>query len=154
MKSIILRSDISSNVLNPNMVRFVRIHCRGVSGCALTSKGGTGWYIGDDLGRIRKAKPTKAATANSDRWGFNQSTTLSFTGRHVLPIWRILKADATLQQYTFEHVVYHILRQRSVDSDSRFSVCRPNLTDAISLVQNSALLTRDSHRVVLEWGAS
>lgn len=50
--------------------------------------------------------------AKSDRWGFTQSSTLNFTGRHVLPIWRIIKADNKLQHNTFEHVAYHVLQQR------------------------------------------
>lgn len=75
----------------------------------------TGWLIQDEMGRIPKVRPKSAATAASDRWGFNQSTTLSFTGRHILPIWKIFKEDAKLQQYTFENVVFHVLQRRLAD---------------------------------------
>lgn len=52
--------------------------------------------------------------AQSDRWGYNQSSVLNFTGRHVLPIWRILKADNKFQQYSFEHIAFHVLGVRCV----------------------------------------
>lgn len=53
-------------------------------------------------------------TKENDRWGFNESSTLRFTGRHVLSIWRVVKVDNKLLQNSFEHVAFHILRQRCV----------------------------------------
>ncbi|ORY80222.1 hypothetical protein BCR35DRAFT_266236 [Leucosporidium creatinivorum] len=71
------------------------------------------WSITPDLGRVKRHDQGRHGDAKSDRWGFTQSSTLNFTGRHVLPIWRILKADNKMQQNTFEHVAYHVLRQRT-----------------------------------------
>ncbi|CEQ38813.1 SPOSA6832_00268 [Sporobolomyces salmonicolor] len=71
------------------------------------------WNLVPELGRVKAFDTGKSGNAQSDRWGFNQHTTLDFTGRHVLPIWRILKADNKFQQNSFEHVAYHILRLRT-----------------------------------------
>ncbi|KAK4054930.1 DNA polymerase zeta [Microbotryomycetes sp. JL201] len=61
------------------------------------------------LGRVIDHDTGRHGDAKSDRWGFNQASTLNFTGRHVLPIWRILKADNHLQYNSFEHVVFQTL---------------------------------------------
>ncbi|GAA5897069.1 hypothetical protein JCM5296_004286 [Sporobolomyces johnsonii] len=71
------------------------------------------WNLVPELGRVKAFDTGKSGNAQTDRWGFNQHTTLDFTGRHVLPIWRILKADNKFQQNSFEHVAYHILRIRT-----------------------------------------
>lgn len=33
-------------------------------------------------------------------------------GRVVLNVWRLMRSEATLTQYTFEHCVYHVLHKR------------------------------------------
>ena len=54
-------------------------------------------------------------TKDTDRWGFNETSTLNFTGRHVISIWRVLKGDNKFLQNSFEHVVVNILRCRCAD---------------------------------------
>ncbi|GAA5923255.1 DNA-directed DNA polymerase [Sporobolomyces koalae] len=71
------------------------------------------WNLVPELGRVKAFDTGKFGTKDTDRWGFNQSSTLNFSGRHVLPIWRILKADNKFQQYSFEHIAFHILRLRT-----------------------------------------
>ncbi|BGP52794.1 DNA polymerase zeta [Rhodotorula sphaerocarpa] len=71
-----------------------------------------GWNLVPELGRVRTFDTGRFGDAQSDRWGYNQSSVLNFTGRHVLPIWRILKADNKFQQYSFEHIAFHVLGQR------------------------------------------
>ena len=68
--------------------------------------------IVDALGRLSITNTGKHGDKNTDRWGFNQGSTLNFTGRHVLPIWRILKEDTKLNSYSFENVVFHLLHHR------------------------------------------
>lgn len=58
----------------------------------------------DELSRI----PTQRA-----RRPYPGQSSLKFVGRHVLPIWSLLRVDNKLQQYSFEHVAYHILRVRT-----------------------------------------
>ncbi|KAM0755963.1 hypothetical protein T439DRAFT_295975 [Meredithblackwellia eburnea MCA 4105] len=71
------------------------------------------WDIVNDLGRMMSEGTGKVGTKDSDRWGYNQSSTLNFTGRHVFSIWRVLKADNQLLQNSFEHVAWSILKQRT-----------------------------------------
>ncbi|GEM06150.1 DNA polymerase zeta subunit [Rhodotorula toruloides] len=71
------------------------------------------WNLVPELGRVKYDDTGRFGNAQTDRWGFNQSSTLSFTGRHVLPIWRILKADNKFQQNSFEHIAFHVLRERT-----------------------------------------
>ncbi|KAK4699740.1 DNA polymerase zeta, partial [Phenoliferia sp. Uapishka_3] len=71
------------------------------------------WDIVNDLGRMISNCTGSFGTKDTDRWGFNETSTLNFTGRHVISIWRVLKADNKLLQNSFEHVVINILRRRT-----------------------------------------
>ncbi|GAA5899314.1 DNA-directed DNA polymerase [Sporobolomyces salmoneus] len=71
------------------------------------------WNLVPELGRVKSFDTGKFGNKDTDRWGFNQSSTLNFSGRHVLPIWRILKADNKFQQNSFEHIALHVLRLRT-----------------------------------------
>ena len=48
----------------------------------------------------------------ADRWGFNTTSTISVTGRHVINIWRAMRGELSLLQYTMENVVWHLLHRR------------------------------------------
>ncbi|KAJ1335730.1 DNA polymerase delta subunit 1 [Microdochium nivale] len=48
----------------------------------------------------------------ADRWGFNTTSTIRVTGRHMINIWRAMRSELTLLQYTMENVVWHILHKR------------------------------------------
>ncbi|GAA6052660.1 hypothetical protein JCM3770_003916 [Rhodotorula araucariae] len=71
------------------------------------------WNLVPDLGRVKSFDTGKFGDKHSDRWGFSQSSVLNFTGRHVLPVWRILKADNKFQQNSFEHIAYHVIGVRT-----------------------------------------
>ncbi|KAK4687469.1 DNA polymerase zeta, partial [Tremellales sp. Uapishka_1] len=47
-----------------------------------------------------------------DFYSATHTTTFKVSGRHVLNIWRILRSEVNLTQYTFENVVFHLLHQR------------------------------------------
>ena len=47
-----------------------------------------------------------------DKWGFNQTSTIRVTGRHMINIWRAMQGELNLLQYTMENIVYHLLRRR------------------------------------------
>lgn len=49
----------------------------------------------------------------SDRWGFNHTSTIRVTGRHMINIWRAMRGELNLLQYTMENVVFHLLHQRT-----------------------------------------
>ena len=48
----------------------------------------------------------------SDKWGFNHTSTIRVTGRHMINIWRAMRGELNLLQYTMENVVFHILHRR------------------------------------------
>lgn len=48
----------------------------------------------------------------SDRWGFNTTSTIRVTGRHMINIWRAMRGELSLLQYTFENVAWHLLHRR------------------------------------------
>lgn len=48
----------------------------------------------------------------ADRWGFNTTSTIRVTGRHMVNIWRAMRGELNLLQYTMENVVWHVLHKR------------------------------------------
>ncbi|KAL2121902.1 hypothetical protein VTJ04DRAFT_2357 [Mycothermus thermophilus] len=49
---------------------------------------------------------------DADRWGFKTTSTLHITGRHVINIWRAMRGELNLLQYTMENVAWHLLHRR------------------------------------------
>jgi DNA polymerase zeta len=48
----------------------------------------------------------------ADRWGYDHSSSVRITGRHMFNIWRAMKGELNLLQYTMENVVFHVLHRR------------------------------------------
>ncbi|KAF1833799.1 DNA polymeras-like protein zeta catalytic subunit [Decorospora gaudefroyi] len=48
----------------------------------------------------------------ADRWGFTHTSTIRVTGRHMINIWRAMRGELNLLQYTMENVVFHLLHRR------------------------------------------
>ncbi|SGY31587.1 BQ5605_C002g01244 [Microbotryum silenes-dioicae] len=109
------------------------------------------WNLVPELGRMEKQSTGRHGNAQSDRWGFTQSSALKFTGRHVLPIWRILSSDNRMQHAAFEHVVFQILKQRCVSDRSA------GLTPPAHTLSISTCTTRTphfSHKTLTKWYTS
>lgn len=49
---------------------------------------------------------------DNDRWGFNHTSTILVTGRHMINIWRAMRGELNLLQYTLENVAFHLLHRR------------------------------------------
>ncbi|KAF2723681.1 hypothetical protein K431DRAFT_282779 [Polychaeton citri CBS 116435] len=49
---------------------------------------------------------------DADRWGFTHTSTVRITGRHTINIWRAMRAELNLLQYTMENIVFHLLQRR------------------------------------------
>lgn len=47
-----------------------------------------------------------------DKWGFNQTSTIRITGRHMINIWRAMRGELNLLQYTMENIAFHLLHRR------------------------------------------
>lgn len=65
----------------------------------------------DDISRM-KSQSHGCFGKEEDRWGFNQTSTIRVTGRHTINIWRAMRGELNLLQYTMENVVFHLLHQR------------------------------------------
>lgn len=46
-----------------------------------------------------------------DRWGYTHTSAFKINGRHILNIWRLLKSELSLTNYSLENISYHLLHQ-------------------------------------------
>ncbi|KAL9114223.1 MAG: hypothetical protein Q9227_001645 [Pyrenula ochraceoflavens] len=65
----------------------------------------------DEFSRMRSHSHGRFGKEN-DRWGFNHTSTIRVTGRHMINIWRAMRGELNLLQYTMENVVFHLLHRR------------------------------------------
>ncbi|CAI7578184.1 unnamed protein product [Penicillium glandicola] len=67
--------------------------------------------ICEELSRTRSQSNGRFGK-EADQWGFNHSSSVRITGRHMFNIWRAMKGELNLLQYTMENVVFHVLHRR------------------------------------------
>lgn len=65
----------------------------------------------DEFSRMKSQSHGRFGKEN-DRWGFNHTSTIRVTGRHMINIWRAMRGELNLLQYTMENVVFHLLHRR------------------------------------------
>ena len=65
----------------------------------------------DELSRMKSQSHGRFGKEN-DRWGFNHTSTIRVTGRHMINIWRAMRGELNLLQYTMENIVFHLLHRR------------------------------------------
>lgn len=65
----------------------------------------------DEFSRMKSQSHGRFGKDN-DRWGFNHTSTIRVTGRHMINIWRAMRGELNLLQYTMENVVFHLLHRR------------------------------------------
>ena len=65
----------------------------------------------DELSRMKSLSHGRFGKEN-DKWGFNQTSTIRITGRHVINIWRAMRGELNLLQYTMENIAFHLLHRR------------------------------------------
>lgn len=64
-----------------------------------------------ELSRVNN-QSTGSAGGKNDNWGWTQTSALKITGRHILNIWRLMRGELNLNVYTYENIVFHLLRSR------------------------------------------
>ncbi|BEJ14698.1 hypothetical protein CspHIS471_0404650 [Cutaneotrichosporon sp. HIS471] len=69
---------------------------------------GFGTDFADDISRL----VSSTGPIRKDVYSEHHTSVFKVAGRHVLNIWRILRSEVTLNIYTFENCVFHVLRQR------------------------------------------
>ncbi|KAI9885666.1 MAG: sla2 Src-like adaptor 2 [Watsoniomyces obsoletus] len=65
----------------------------------------------DEFSRMKSQSHGRFGKDN-DRWGFNHTSTIRVTGRHMINIWRAMRGELNLLQYTLENVAFHLLHKR------------------------------------------
>lgn len=65
----------------------------------------------DEFSRM-KAQSHGRFGKDNDKWGFNHTSTIRVTGRHMINIWRAMRSELNLLQYTMENVAFHLLHRR------------------------------------------
>ncbi|KAG0037270.1 DNA polymerase zeta [Podila clonocystis] len=67
------------------------------------------------LSRILPARPpvlTKSALEARDSFNSTHNSGLKFQGRHLFNVWRLIRNEVALTNYSFCNVVFHVLQQR------------------------------------------
>lgn len=62
-----------------------------------------------ELSRVRTHSTTRSG---QDKWGFEQTSAIKVTGRHMINVWRAVRGELNLLQYTLENVVFKVLHKR------------------------------------------
>ena len=65
----------------------------------------------DELSRTLSSSHSRFGKED-DRWGFNHTSTIRITGRHMINIWRAMRGELNLLQYTMENVVFQLCHRR------------------------------------------
>ncbi|KLU90661.1 hypothetical protein MAPG_10513 [Magnaporthiopsis poae ATCC 64411] len=66
----------------------------------------------DEFSRIKSQPHGRRGGREADRWGYRTTSALRVTGRHMINIWRAMRGELSLQQYSMENVAWHLLHRR------------------------------------------
>ncbi|TEA20943.1 DNA polymerase zeta catalytic subunit [Colletotrichum sidae] len=119
----------------------------------------------DEFSRMKSNSHGRIGKDN-DRWGFNTTSTIRVTGRHMINIWRAMRGELNLLQYTMENVVWHLLhcriphyswktltewyksdKQRDLDKLLRYYLSRTSID--IQILESNELIPRTSEQARL-----
>uniref|UniRef100_A0A672YWW1 DNA polymerase zeta catalytic subunit n=1 Tax=Sphaeramia orbicularis TaxID=375764 RepID=A0A672YWW1_9TELE len=64
------------------------------------------------LSRVPGDSKENRFTADRDEYGADTMTEIHVVGRIILNLWRVMKTEAALNNYSFENVAFHVLHQR------------------------------------------
>ncbi|OCK80764.1 DNA polymeras-like protein zeta catalytic subunit [Lepidopterella palustris CBS 459.81] len=70
-----------------------------------------GYNLCDEFSRMKTQSHGRFGK-DADSWGFTHTSTIRVTGRHMINIWRAMRGELSLLQYTMENVVFHLLHKR------------------------------------------
>ncbi|XP_078256037.1 DNA polymerase zeta catalytic subunit [Rhinoraja longicauda] len=64
------------------------------------------------VSRVPDESKGNSFAAEWDEFGATAMSEINIVGRIVLNVWRMMRSEVTLNNYTFENVAFHVLRQR------------------------------------------
>jgi DNA polymerase zeta len=73
-------------------------------------------YDFDLVGEVGRVNVHNTGSRN-DMYGATQYSALRLSGRHTLNLWRLMRSELTLNRYSYENVVFHLLRRRVAKFD-------------------------------------
>jgi DNA polymerase family B, exonuclease domain len=73
-------------------------------------------FSGYDVGQLLSRASGRQRHAGTSVYEATHTTTFKVIGRHVLNVWRIMRAEQSLETYTFENTAFYLLQQRFVDA--------------------------------------
>ncbi|KAI0047841.1 hypothetical protein FA95DRAFT_1492015 [Auriscalpium vulgare] len=73
-----------------------------------------GRQYGFDIGEQISRAPGRSASGGTEQWGQRTTSTFHAIGRHALNVWRIMRVEQSLNNYTFENTVFHLLQRSRV----------------------------------------
>lgn len=88
--------------------------------------------------------PHGSGHAGGDNWSTRHTSNFNVTGRHVLNVWRVMRAEQTLGMYSFENFAFHILHQRYEGS-------LKGITVNMNYYQSSKVYDWHPHEMVSCW---
>ncbi|KAH3835832.1 hypothetical protein DPMN_109198 [Dreissena polymorpha] len=68
--------------------------------------------LANSISRVPSAKQSSHHSAEKDEYGADHMSEIHIAGRIVLNLWRVLRHEVTLNIYSFENVVFHVLHRR------------------------------------------
>ncbi|UZJ54097.1 hypothetical protein CBS101457_003417 [Exobasidium rhododendri] len=66
-----------------------------------------------ELGRVNAHN----TGSRNDTYGATRFSSIRLSGRHTLNLWRLMRSELALNRYSFENVVFHLLRKRVAKFD-------------------------------------
>lgn len=71
-------------------------------------------FVFHSVSLATEISPATSVDADSrpSQYNAEQSTEFQVEGRHVFNLWRLIRGDLTLNQYTIENVAFHLLHRR------------------------------------------
>ncbi|XP_066463164.1 DNA polymerase zeta catalytic subunit [Eleutherodactylus coqui] len=64
------------------------------------------------ISRVPEDKNENRFSADKDEYGAETMSEINIVGRIILNVWRMMRSEAALTNYTFENVAFHVLHQR------------------------------------------
>ncbi|CAE6429817.1 unnamed protein product [Rhizoctonia solani] len=69
----------------------------------------TGLNLSEEIARVSSNHGHKPGL---EQWGQRHGASFNVVGRHILNVWRIMRSEQSLDQYTYENVMFHLMHKR------------------------------------------
>ena len=90
---------------DPDILTGYEVHCGSWGYIIERARLKYDYDLCDEFSRMKSQSHGRFGK-ESDKWGFNHTSTIRVTGRHIINIWRAMRGELNLLQYTMENVHY------------------------------------------------